>query len=488
MWLPAAAAAMETIPVAAWIDINLSSILPLPALFVLLLAAIWWVRWIVSHEWPDNVGRAGTALGWIVSTLLIIRLGLYPAGAYGPLDFAWLANLGAATRWAPTLELVLVVTYIWWRGLVIGRADIEFDDLSLRFKIGLGALILRLFLALLVPIGPQASVLAQLGLFLPLYFFVSLVALSLARLARLRSTGGSNLPMNPTRTWLLALLVVSGLILVLAFAVEELVSYQTLQGLARALQPVWSALGTAYNAVGTAIAYVIFFIFGPLIPLLQGAEKRHGSPTPPRTNHLNLPQHQQPALSPTWIAVGHWLLIGLGIIIALLILWAALRRFNTFRAEASSEEREGLDAASLLRAQLRDLMARLGQRLRPRTHGETGDDLAGLPPTIRATRLLYRDLLRTTIAAGLARQAAETPDEFARRLRQQLPMVSSPTASPPGGNGNGNVSEPWPGDQGLTALTRTYTAARYSGPPPDEPTVTAIQRWWDYVRGWFHPR
>jgi hypothetical protein len=481
---------METLPIAAWLNLIAawagSVLLPLPVLFGLLLGAIWWTRWLLGRPWPDTARRLGIALGWAITILLILRLRVYPLGAYGPLNFAWLTHLTAGTQWELAGGLVIVGTYLWWRALVIGRTDIEFHDLSLRFKIGLGAVILPLLFAGAAPTSTRAGLFAQLGLFLPLYVFVGLIALSLTRLARLRQPQGAtagNPAMNPTRTWLIALSVASAIILALAFGVEQIFSYQALQGLAHALQPVWSALGTAWGAIATAIAYAVFFILSPLISFLQGKAKYHHQINGGFKNqpHVN----QAPSSIPhAWIVAGHWLLIGLGILIALIVLWVTLRRFAVFYTPEGIEEREGLDAGSLFRAQLRGLLVRLGERLRPHPRHQTTDDLAGLPAAIRAMRLLYRDLLRTTAAAGLERQPVETPDEFARRLARQLPAESPASATAP--PVNGNAPKPIPPDQGLAMLTHAYTAARYSGPPPDDATVRAAQRWWDKVRGLFH--
>jgi len=476
--------------VAAWLNLGAAwftgsiqaALLPLPALFGLLLGATWWTRWLLGHEWSPIGQRTGITLGWALSTLFLLRLRVYPIGAYGPLNFAWLMGIGTGNRWALVTGLVVLATYLWWRALMTGRTEIDFDDLALRFKIGLGAVVLSLLLAGTAPSQAQISLLAMLGLILPLFFFTGLVALSLARLARLRQqrSASSNPAMNPTRTWLLALSGASAGILALAFGIEQIFSYQALQELAWALQPAWSAITAAFSVVATAVAYAIFFILSPLITSLQGLAKRHGV-TPPRAGQPPRIHATSFTIPPIWITAGHWLLIGLGIITALLILWITLRHFTVFRTETVAEEREGLDAASLLRTQLRDLLARLGAWLRPHPHNQTTDGLAGLPSPIRAIRLLYRDLLHTAAAAGLERLPAETPDEFAQRLCQQLPPENPLAAATPPVSGTAAV----PRDQGLAVLTSVYTAARYNGPPPDTTTVKLAQQWWAYLRELF---
>ena len=115
------------------------------------------------------------------------------------------------------------------------------------------------------------------------------------------------------------------------------------------------------------------------------------------------------------------------------------------------EEREGLDAAGLLRRQARDLLA----ALRRRNAAAERDPLAP-----GSARWLYRETLRAGTAAGVARRAGETADEYSQRLAQTLHARGAPSD-----------------ESGLAALTQAYDDARYGErAEPASPEVAAASR------------
>ncbi len=156
---------------------------------------------------------------------------------------------------------------------------------------------------------------------------------------------------------------------------------------------------------------------------------------PPPSSHSVLPE--------TWIHVTQIILTVLVVLLVFLVAVMILRILTGARrarlGEGVEEEREALDGASLLRAQLRGLLDRFGRR----TAGEAEEALpAG------GVRALYRELLQAAANRGIARRGPETPDEYGRRLNATLHSTAPPSD--------------------VTTISEAYDEARYGEREPAE--------------------
>lgn len=450
-------------------------LLPTWALLVVLLAAYALACWLAAHptrkRWPTIL----ISLGWSLSLVLAWYMRFY-ASSGALWQGAWLGALVADLRtgnnqFAGVIGLVLLNSYLWWRGLRLGRSRIEFEQISRTFKVGALAMVLALVFLGTLPPAVRRSLESDLGFILPTFLFVGLAALSLARLAEIRRgrRAGDDPQANPTRSWVMALLVLSGGLVLLTLVIEQFFSYNTWLVLIKALQPVWDGIGTVLGWIALGLAYVLYWIFDPLVhwlrSLLNGGHQT--TPTQPiGSKPPTLPQNGNGnGLPAAWQAVGQWVLIGVGVIILLLILWRAFRVFATWRGpDAEEEERESLGATRVLGEQLRSLLAALAVRFQRKQLGEAPTEEQEPARNVRA---LYRRMLRQAQAQGRGRRAPETPAEFARRLRPLLveepPSVTSlgahlPVQSPPPPEW---AELPVASHQELAALTAAYEQARY---------------------------
>lgn len=316
---------------------------------------------------------------------------------------------------------------------------------------------------------------------LPLLLFVGLAGLSLARLAEIRRTRRTqgNIQADPTRSWIIAMLVLSGGLVLLTLLIEQAFSYQTLLGVVSALQPVWDAVGIVLYWIILGISFVLYWSIHPLVQLVRaifgGESQNQNTTTPTSPNQPKLPANGNAGGIPAeWLTAGRWVLIALGILVALVIVLRAFRAFAAWRqTDEGGEERESLGATRLLSMQLHALLTNLANRFqRKLTAREPGTD-AG-----QCVRVLYRRVLRQAAAQGLGRRLPETPQEFAWRLEAALGRPQATGAGPPGSADGSMPDEPPPrsafSDPDLDTLTTAYEQTRYGNREPSLPEVTML--------------
>lgn len=457
--LPLGAFALETAPLSAWLQFGAASatndvnqaLLPLWALFGLLLGVYTLARWLarrsISRRWLAPL----IVLGWAFTLLAVWYLRLYtPYGA--PWDVRWLAALSVngvsgSTLLAPTLGVAVLVTYLWWRGMRLGRAGITFDAVSRAFKFGFAALIAVVLLIGTVVAVARVDLSVRLGLTLLLFLFAGLASLSLARLAEIqrRNRERGHAQASPTRSWVMAMLSLSGALVLLLFGVEQVFSYQSWLAFIAFLHPVLAGIGTLLGWVVTAVGYVLYWILSPLarfiVSLVTQRKQQTQPPQPIPPGQRGTLNGNSGGLPSEWVASAEWILVGIAI---LLLLWAVIHTLRQIQARKLDsdvdEERESLGASRVLAAQLRALLANLVARFQRK------DDEAK-PPLQQgsAIRLLYRRILRQAEMQGMGRRVSETPEEFARRLAPALAAPAPQLAL----------------EADLVALTAAYELARY---------------------------
>jgi len=340
-------------------------------------------------------------------------------------DSAHLAYLASgSTHISEFLALGLVVLFLVWRGLYHGHGEPELDSVLTHFKISLGVLVVAAILA--VGLGPagRAGVSATLAFLVPLAVFAGLVASALSSAALSREDlRGVDLKTAGGERWLGMAIVLSGAVVLLGLLVSAIVTYGTLSAALAQLGPVGEGLNAIVEWLIFGFAGLLFFLFGPLIDALQRMANRTpprptatavASPgTPPPASHSVLPE--------TWIHITQIVLTVLLVLLALLVAVLILRMLTGVRrarpGEGMEEEREALDGASLLRAQLRGLLDRF-------THRPPGEAEEALPSG--SVRALYRELLQAAASHGIARRGPETPDEYGRRLNATLHGAAPP--------------------------------------------------------------
>lgn len=256
--LPLALLALQALPLGALLQLGAAwatqdpsqALLPTWVLLLLLIESYALARQRAAHARLRGWVTTLIGVGGLITLLLIWYLRLYHTSSpfWQP---GWLGALfqdvqSGDERVGALAGLLILLVLLWWRGLVLGRRAIEFEQVSRSFKLGFAILSVTFLFVGTVEPAAQGALAVQLGLALPLVLFVGLAGLSLARLAEIRRErhAHGNTQADPTRSWIIAMLVLSGGLVLLTLGIEQAFSYQMLLGVVSALQPVWETIGT----------------------------------------------------------------------------------------------------------------------------------------------------------------------------------------------------------------------------------------------------
>ncbi len=427
----------------------------------LLLFAL--ARWRLGGQRPVWVTLAALLLGGVFIALFVaLSPTAYGDAPGGLFSLGWLNQLQTdalidAPRFNGLFGLIPCMFYLGWRGLTLGAPPPRIETTLRRFAISLAVVVVACIGALVVPTALQATLQGALLTLLALDVFAGLAAAALARRGGGREAVEADAGAETMR-WLLTAFGAAALVIVVAFIIGLAVNFGLLTALLGGLGPVGAALNVAADWLVHALAYLLWIAFVRTLGawFLQHTAFYVSPPSGVGGAPSQQQHHAVLAPPPVGFLVAAGVIVGLivlgvlifAVYVAVRALLATLRRPEEPELD---EEREGLDAAGLLRRQARDLLA----ALRRRNAAATRD-----PLTPGSARWLYREALRAGAAAGLARRAGETADEYSQRLAQTLHARGTPSD----------------GD-GLAALTQAYDDARYGErAEPASPEVAAASR------------
>ncbi|HVB74137.1 MAG TPA: DUF4129 domain-containing protein [Ktedonobacteraceae bacterium] len=423
------------------------------------LALQWWamiVERIATRKLRGKQIVALHALGWL--SAFAVGVGPY---------------LAAMERLENLFNILLgtvLVTWFWRRGMLRAQAGFEYGALARTFKAGFGILLGILLIAIL---SPELQTLRDgLTSALPVFFLSGLVMLSLVRLGVIRASrrvlDDDAQQADQTRSWLVALTVFGVILVAIVIVIESVFSFATFELVLTALAPLWNALGTL---VGW-ILYGIIFILSPifyLISWLVGLFQQHGSSNPQQQSAKPPKSPIQQSLNsrsfpPELLTIGRWVFLALVLLITLLVVRASLRHWLVRNSdEGVEEERESLDARSLLGQHWREWWQRRRRR----------DNNAGAlePLDPASARARYREMLQAlaTSNVDLARTPTETAVEYQARLR--LHFAEAALSDRP------TCPDALTDDMMLAELTQIYANERYGGKFTDERHRANLSIW-----------
>jgi hypothetical protein len=414
-----------------------------------------WYRVVPETKRSAGAGvmlRLTTFLLWLLTVLL--SLVVSPALAIrqdvlGSLTALATSVVTGDQRLGIVIGLVLLTTYLWWRGLLLGRLIVTRERIYTRFVGSLSVLVFLLIVASQLAGAARAQISALLAVILAIDVFVGLVGIALAYLrdtARDYRQHQGAAPLQqidrPTANgaWLVTTFGISGIIVGAAFLLALLISYDALRSFARMLQPLADALGGAITWLINALAFLLFLIFnGPIAwlkSLVGSTSRTSGSTSAPGQPGTTYPGLNQGDLG--WYSVARVILVLLAVLALVWLIQWVLKRFNSLLQTAEFEEtRESLDAVALLRAQLRGALG--GGR--GRAASLTSQEVALASGSVR---YLYREVLRAAARRRIGREPNETPDEFAKRLAALADGAATPRQI-----------------AAISTLTGAYDSARY---------------------------
>jgi Domain of unknown function (DUF4129) len=406
---------------------------PLPlgevGITLLLLGLQWWCMFInyrILH------GLSGTAAN------ILFVLGILVA--YG---VALIAN-SATLNLVSALVILAVVIFCWKRGVDKARIGLSDEQLILVFKLGLAVLLFVLCIAILAADSASALLADLLSYALPLFFLSGLIGLSFTRLGVIRrEQARQGIPqIDPTRSWLVVLTLLWGLMVAGAVALETF-SFGTIQAL---LFPVWQFFGTLVGWILYAIAWLTFTIVGLIESLFHSQAPPVQLPTLPARSSPGGSRPPPNAMFPSWLfLVGRIVLVIIVLVVLFLIVRAVLRQTRpSLEIDSEEEIREALSVREILRE----------RRQEHSQQAQNTEEVALEPLDPESVRARYRELLQEMARAHLGRRPEETPVEYQKRLSAFIEEASA-RASP--------QEDMLPDRDLLDQLTRAYTTERYGG-------------------------
>jgi hypothetical protein len=402
---------------------------------------------------------------YVISALLLIRISpaLYGSSGNGFFDWSWMYSFGSDfANQSPTVAalpaLLLLLAYIWWRGLKLGCDPPDYSMVMRRFKYGMIAIVAVTIASIGVRPALQPHVVGVLGFLLPAEVFAGLVAAALGRMALNQVERRVDAYMRTNdRLWLGTALGLALAAIGFALVINLILNYQSVGSLLALLGPIGTMTNKLTTLLVNGLAQLLRFLFDWLFGLIHPITSRPSvrePATPPSKGKQK--SHNAPPIPSQWLEIARIVLeVAALVLVIVLFLWL-MRTIVTHRRpheEVLDEERESLDATSIFRSQLRAFLA----GLRPARAAAWVDPL--VPGSVR---YLYREFLESAYKRGMARNTSETPDEYSARLSKTRAM--------------GGPEPQSGGDQQLEALNEAYNSTRYAERPPTGQEMPGIRR------------
>jgi hypothetical protein len=479
--VPSAALVLEILPTAgvilllnAWVQRH--ALLTLPAWWLLAVILLAYV--IGSVRLAPRLAKQQPLVRLLATTAAVVSVAalwiatLYGSAILSPEVFGRLSpddaaaalvgglragNIHPQAAGAP-LSVASLTTYLWWRGLALGRRHLTREHLVASFRAGLTVLVAVDLVAQPLPVSERDQVNEVLALLLPADAFAGLIGMALAHLAdaaqaRKERQRGGNREVTEDGigdagqvgdTWFMMVLAVSGGLVAVALGITALI----------------------WNNGGQALSMALARLVAPTALLPSQPAKvaggAIGSGKLPHSVGIAGGSSGSPTLSNLCFSV----FLLLAVTIGALLLWARLHD-QRGREHNYDEVREQLSARAVLGARWQLLTALATW------HGRHGDITSAneVLPT-GSVRQIYSDVLSLAVRSGRGRAADETPDEYAQRLRLEADEVHSAART---------GSAPKSSVDALRVLTDAYCRARYGvdrkEPPAEAPkSVRDAQR------------
>lgn len=431
-------------------------------------------------ESSARLGRARLLAIALLALWLALVVRLETGGGYALWDTAWGSGY-AVHHLSETMSALALGIYLLWRGISVAREGQTFDEVYLRFIIGLVALV-ALGVAWRIPIGASGagSSVASVGAYALAYFACGLLALALVNLQTIREEmvrqeGGSGLF---SRRWLSLLMVVVLGIVLLGVGIASGLSLDLAALVLRplALAGHWLLIALVY-AIGYPLGFIaagLVYAFQFLLSHLRGTQPPQQLQAPDMGDISRQLTGGEGATLTPWVVValkvGAILLVVA--IIATLLALALFRRRKSPPGEEVVEVSESLFTWTAFRADLGSFLRWLLSRFRRRRQAPQPTPVPPVAVTqvdddgrTLSVRELYQGLLWEGAEAGAPRGEHETPFEYEARLAGRLP-----DARPD-----------------LGELTEAYVCERYGEAPTPQARLGPLNRLWRRLRAAFRP-
>jgi len=464
--------------VAQWPALTLQKLPLSPASIILLLIISFYVtRFITNRDWSLRKARLIIVFSGLLTILLVVRLE-YGAGL-ALLDGQWFAHISQVLLHSlspphPLPIAFIAATYLWWRGVRLGRSPLYTSDTYLSFTLGIISLVLLITLWS-VTWGTESLVELSSTLVpnVAAFFFAALAALALTNLhATQRKIPPEETLRIFNRRWLPILFgIVSGIVLV-GMGIASLFSGEFLALLTRLFNSAGDLLRTLMEYLLMPFGYVA----EGAVWLVQQIAGQSGGESPAGSGGGSGALIQREIgeagtgieLPETAVLAIKWTLFAIVVIAVIFLLTKLITRYRSSREKADVDEiHESLWSWQGFRADLRLFFSMFFQRFRRKkkrpTKGKTAVPQWYRKDKVEGTlgiREIYQRLLWLASYSGVERHRHETPYEYTTRLVQVVPA----------------------GTEQLNELTNIYIDVRYGDIEAKQRQVDYANRLWGILK------
>jgi hypothetical protein len=394
-------------------------------------------------------------LGIVASGLLAIHQILHAQTRLG--DPAWLVDIFAGIQeqvLPPEVFVLLMVLFLWWRGLLLAQRRIDSESVAFRFRAGLVLIAVTTALAGAVLAWPYQR-------FVFVFFFASLLGIALARAEEVgEQHGGGRSPFG--LGWLAALVVAGLVVLLLAGGLAALL---TSENITLMLMPALYVLRLVLFGVVYVVAWIAQIVLAPLLALFRreqfilALEELARRISPPEPFEMEVETRGLP-LAPDQLAMLRTVGVILGVLLLLLAVVSSLRRLRARTGPQRDEARESVWEGANLRQGLEDLLRR-GRRQLSEAADALGRSSLGRLFVSLTIRRIYAHLTALAAKRGHPRLPYQTPYEYLPVLERTFPDHRPE----------------------LARITEAYVAVHYGEIPERPDDLAHVRAAWDIVRG-----
>jgi hypothetical protein len=417
-------------------------------------------RLFAHLEWGEGLrvlALFGLFVVSLAATLWLLVFGSVEVFS-GP-GLALSALAGMLINFSNGLVVILSVLYAWWRGLLAARAGtVSMQRTSYRFR--MGVLLMGLFG--IVFIQDNVGMLFEI---LPFFFGAALLAMALSRADTLEST--NRFGRTPfTRGWLVALLVIVGLMLLTGAVANAVLQTPLARELVSWFVILLLLVATiVLSPLLLILYYVIWLVLAKFFEWFSQAENAFPEFEGVAALQNLVDQLQQEAVSeaptpPAWWVENAWIIQAIAVVLGLVLLAYVAMRIGK-RIAARREELALVEGEDLFSGKgLLDSMKRGLERAREILN--VGNLLRTVRREIAASsiRRVYARLLELAETQGRSRMPSETPEEFLEALHTLFPDHTEQS----------------------TQITDAYVLVRYGEFPEDLVQPALVFRSWRAIR------
>ena len=441
-------AAMETCWVFA-IVVFLAALMKTPQpLTPLPFFIAYWLALMVGRTLPQSkhawivLQIAAVAIAF-VTVVAVARAEIYPDLNW--YDVTWLprlaSNVLSFTHGLAVEHIVtLGVVYVFIRGLGFAQRPLTLWFIGFQFRLGI-VILAGLFLAAAFFRGVVRDGIFEFWILL--YFFLSLLAIALARIVEMRGDW------NYSARWAVTLLAAIVLVLFVGLGVLQVFTLDTAQALLMLFAPLVGLVGTGVMLIAIPLYYLAGLLFDLLRPILEvlGKSIANLANTPLGDLAKTFGQNQNLSLDETAIRVLNTIfLVAIVIAIGYWLAHSLNQRMNKIEEEQYVRESIGDEKGD--ERSPHDPKKKAKPHSRPRNL------------SAETIRRIYAALIAHAANVGVLRQPAETPYELEPRLSQH-----------------------WTEEQAeIHTITEAYVDAHYAEHEATEARVSQVREAWEKIK------